>query len=104
MKLQQSIAHEIGHIRQRHIARHIEREAEKTPLTIASYIASIGLALIDPQLGMAALGTTATMDLNSRVNFTRENEYEADRIGMKTLFQIRIYPRAMSSFFEEAFC
>lgn len=95
------LAHEISHITQRHIARFLEREAAKTPLTLASYIASFGLAFINPQLGLAALGTTATVDLNSTVSFTRENEYEADRIGMNTLYQAGFNPYAMSSFFEK---
>ncbi len=95
------LAHEISHVAQRHLARFIEAEAQKKPLTIAGYITSIGLALIDPKLGAAALGTTIGIHQNAAIHFTRENEYEADRIGIQTLHRAGFDPHAMAQFFQQ---
>ena len=80
------LAHEITHVTQRHIARYMEAQAQQTPLTIAGMVGSIALAMINPTAGVAALQTTMGLQIQSAINYTRDNEYEADRIGMQLLY------------------
>ena len=77
------LAHEITHVTQRHIARYMEAQASSSAMTLAGLVGSIALAVINPTAGIAALQTTLGLSMQSAINYTRDNEYEADRIGMK---------------------
>lgn len=93
------LAHEISHVTQRHIARYLESQAQRTNLTLASIIGSIAMAIINPTMGAAALTTTMGATAQSSINFTRDNEYEADRIGMDLLYRSGFNPEGMVDMF-----
>lgn len=95
------IAHEITHVTQRHIARYLESQSRSTPLTIAGLVGSLALAVVNPQAGMAALQTTLGLKMQSAINYTRDNEFEADRIGLRLLSNAGFDPNAMGSFFQK---
>lgn len=95
------IAHEITHVTQRHIARYLESQSRSTPLTVAGLVGSVALAVVNPQAGMAALQTTLGLKMQSAINYTRDNEFEADRIGLRLLHNADFDPNAMSSFFQK---
>lgn len=95
------LAHEISHVTQRHIARYMEAQASTSAMTLAGLVGSIALAVINPTAGVAALNTTLGVSMQSAINYTRDNEYEADRIGMKTLFDSGFDPMAMATFFQK---
>jgi predicted Zn-dependent protease len=50
---------------------------------------------------MGAITAAQNMAVQSRINFTRENEYEADRLGMDVLARAGFDPNGMASFFEK---
>ncbi len=93
------VAHEIAHITQRHLARAMEDQARKSPLTIAALIGSLMLAVAAPEAGIAAAQATTAASIQSRINYTRSNEQEADRIGIDTLARAGFNPKAMPVFF-----
>ncbi|UJF19782.1 M48 family metalloprotease [Vibrio sp. SS-MA-C1-2] len=93
------MAHEIAHITQRHLARHMEDQAKKNPATIAALVGSLMLAIVSPQAGIAALQTTTAASMQSQINYTRSNEKEADRIGIQTLARSHFDVEAMPTFF-----
>jgi beta-barrel assembly-enhancing protease len=95
------IAHEITHVTQRHIARYLESQSRSTPLTIAGLVGSVALAMVNPQAGMAALQTTLGLKMQSAINYTRDNEFEADRIGLRLLYNAGFDPNAMAGFFQK---
>ncbi|MGO5000319.1 M48 family metalloprotease [Oceanisphaera sp. W20_SRM_FM3] len=95
------IAHEITHVTQRHIARYLESQSRSTPLTVAGLVGSVALAVVNPQAGMAALQTTLGLKMQSAINYTRDNELEADRIGLRLLSNAGFDPDAMASFFQK---
>ncbi|PSJ44900.1 peptidase M48 [Zobellella endophytica] len=95
------LAHEITHVTQRHIARYLESQSRSTPLTIAGLVGSVALAMVNPQAGMAALQTTLGLKMQSAINYTRDNEFEADRIGLRLLHNAGFDPAAMASFFQK---
>ena len=94
------VAHEIAHVTQNHIARAIEA-SERTSLPVmAGLIAAIILGTQNPQAGQAAAAAVVGSQIQSQLDFTRENEQEADRVGMQMLAAAELDPRAMPAFFE----
>lgn len=93
------VAHEVAHITQRHLARMIEQQSFSNPATLAAVAGSILLALVSPAAGVAALNTTLAVSLQSQINYTRLHEYEADRIGITTLYNAGYDPYGMADFF-----
>ncbi len=93
------LAHEISHVTQRHIARFIEAQIQTSTLSAAGIIGSIVMSIINPAVGMAALSTTVGAQAQSRINFTRDNEYEADRAGIDLLYRAGFNPFGMADMF-----
>ena len=96
------LAHEVAHVTQRHIARSIHASSRQSILSTALMLGALilGAAGGDAdavQAGMAVAQGTAAQQ---QINFTRSNEYEADRIGIGALAQAGFDPHGMSSFFE----
>ncbi len=94
------IAHEIAHVTQRHIARMLAKQEQNNLMSLAALAAGILLARVDSQAGQAAAVFGQAGAIQSQLNFTRDNEQEADRIGLQTLSQAGYDPRGMAEFFE----
>jgi predicted Zn-dependent protease len=100
------LAHEVAHVTQRHIARGIEAQGRQSLLSTAAVLAAILMGAAGGAGGDATMGAiTAAQNLavQSRINFTRENEYEADRIGIGVLANAGFDPNAMPAFFDTMF-
>lgn len=93
------LAHEISHVTQRHIARSLEKSASASHLTIAGLLGSFIVAIANPVAGIAAMQTTMAASIQHRINYTRQNEFEADHIGMQVLYRSGFNPHAMVDFF-----
>jgi len=97
------MAHEIAHVTQRHYARSFEAYKGAGLATAAALIAAIilgGKSDQAGQAGQAAAASIAAGSAQSQLNFTRANEKEADRIGIKLLDKAGFNPGAMAGFFE----
>lgn len=95
------IAHELAHLSQRHFARAMERSQSTSWAGLAALLASVVIAATaGGDAGMAALATTQAASIESQLRFSRNNEQEADRIGMQTLARSGMNPGAMADFFE----
>ncbi len=93
------LAHEISHVTQHHIARMIEAQSKNMPLSIAAMAAAILAARSNPDASIGAVvGAQAGM-VQAQLDFTRENEREADRLGIQRLLKSGYDPRGMASFF-----
>ncbi len=96
------IAHEVAHVTQRHIARAIHANSRQNLFTTAMMLGAIIVAAAggssDAVQGAMAVaqGTAA----QQQINFTRTNEYEADRVGIAALADAGFDPYGMASFFE----
>ncbi|WP_460860651.1 beta-barrel assembly-enhancing protease [Rheinheimera gaetbuli] len=95
------MAHEIAHVTQRHIARFVEAQNQRAPLTLAGVLGAIVLATVNPEAGMAAMMAAQGAAQQSAINFTRGNEQEADRIGMQILAEAGFDPYAVPEFFRK---
>ena len=93
------LAHEVAHITQRHLARMLEQQSLNNPTSVAALAGSVLLALISPAAGMAAISTTIAVNTQTQINYTRSHEYEADRIGIQTLYDAGYDPYGMANFF-----
>lgn len=94
------LAHEIAHVSQRHLARAFDNSGQSTAMTIATLLAAILVGTQDSQAGQAVLLSGIAGNQQSSINFTRSNEYEADRIGIGILTDSDINPQGMVEFFE----
>ena len=94
------MGHEIAHITQRHLFRAAEAAGRLTIPTAAATLAAILLGTQSPAMGQAAIMAIQAGSVQFQIDFTRENEEEADRVGMQTLAASRFDPRSMPTFFE----
>ena len=94
------IAHEIAHVSQRHLARRFDESGNSTAITLATLLAAILVGARDSQAGQAILLGGIAGNQQSSINFTRQNEYEADRVGIGILAKSGINPTGMVEVFE----
>ena len=94
------MAHEIAHVTQRHLARRFARDRDVSFATGLAILTGILAAGIDPQLGQAVITGGMAAGLQSRLDYSRSAESEADRIGMQILADSGLEPEAMGDFFE----
>ncbi len=93
------ITHEFAHLSQRHFASQLEQARRNRPLSLATILGSILILAADSSAGTAALTTSIAAQQASRLAFSRQNEQEADRIGMQNLVEAGIDPNAMPRMF-----
>lgn len=93
------VAHEISHVTQRHLARRIEAQSQSQSLTMAGLISGVLLTIVNPTVGMAALSTSMAASQQASINYTRGNEKEADRVGIKLLADSGFDPMGAPQFF-----
>jgi len=94
------LAHEIAHVTQHHLARIIAKQEQSMVTTLAALAVAILAARSSPQMANAAMATAQATSIQTQLDFTREHEREADRIGIQTLAQAGFDPRGAVSFFE----
>ena len=94
------LAHEIAHVTQRHIARLVAQDSRNSIVSIAALAIAILAARSNSQVGGAAGAVAQAGVIQSALDFTRENEREADRIGFQILSESGLDPRGMASFFD----
>lgn len=95
------LAHEVAHVTQMHAFRAYE---EATQMTIPLALAMLGMVLAGGGSGQAIQGALVTaqgLSAQQQINYTRQNEYEADRLGIQTLSRAGYDPEAMATMFEK---
>lgn len=94
------LGHEIAHVTQRHLPRAFEHQQRMTVPTIAAMLGAIILgAYGGGDAGVAAITAVQAGAVQNQIDFTRQNESEADRIGIQTLAAAGFDARAMADFF-----
>ena len=81
------LAHELSHVSQRHIARLLARQSQQAPLVLAAMIlgALAASAARNADIAGAAIAGGQAVAAQSQLNFSRDMEREADRIGLGVL-------------------
>ncbi len=79
------MAHELSHVSQRHIARMMTREERMAPWMMAAMILGALAAGSNANVAGAAMAGSSAVAAQSQLNFSRDMEREADRVGFGVL-------------------
>jgi beta-barrel assembly-enhancing protease len=93
------LGHEIGHVTQHHLARMLAAQKYDTFKNIAGIALALLVARSNPQLANGVMITAGAAGVQRQLDYTREHEREADRVGLTILEQAGFDVRAMPAFF-----
>ena len=95
------LGHELSHVTQRHISRLITQQARVTPLVIGAMILGALAASKSPSAANAALVGGQAVAAQSQLNFSRDMEREADRVGFGVMTDAGFDSRGVGTMFEK---
>lgn len=93
------LGHEIGHVTQHHLARMLASQKYDMFKNIAATALALLIARSNPQVGMGAMTAASAAGVQKQLDYTREHEREADRVGLTILQDAGFDVRAMPAFF-----
>lgn len=93
------LGHEIAHVTQRHLPRMIAQQKNDSIKSILGIALALLVARANPQLSAGTMTAASAMGVQKQLDFTRDNEKEADRVGFQILTDAGFDGRAMVSFF-----
>lgn len=94
------LGHEIGHVVQHHLARMLAKQKNDSVISMATMALALLAARSNPQLTGGALTAATASSIQKQIDYTREHEREADRVGLQIMESAGFDARAMPSFFE----
>ncbi|WP_027017017.1 M48 family metalloprotease [Comamonas composti] len=95
------LAHELSHVTQRHIARLIAQQGKQTPLMLGSMILGALAASRSPDAAMAMMMGGQALAVQNQLNFSRDMEREADRMGYGLMAPAGFAPQGFVSMFDK---
>ncbi|GAA4024157.1 M48 family metalloprotease [Actimicrobium antarcticum] len=93
------ISHEIGHVAQRHIARMLGQQKQDMLIPLAGVILAVLAARANPDASAALVVGSEGVALQRQLNFSRDAEREADRVGLQILRDAGFETAGMVAFF-----
>ncbi|WP_194712766.1 beta-barrel assembly-enhancing protease [Noviherbaspirillum soli] len=93
------LAHEIGHVSQRHIARMLGNQKQDMLVPLAALVLGALAASKSPDLAMASMMGGQGYAIQRQLNFSRDAEREADRVGLQILGEGGFDTSGMVAFF-----
>jgi len=93
------VAHEIAHVTQDHIARMVASQSQSYWPTMAALALALLASRSNPNVAGAAIATTQAYSIQNQLNYSRDYEREADRLGYDMLNRSGYDVRGMSGFF-----
>ena len=94
------LAHELSHVTQRHIARMISEQSRQSWISIASMILGALAVSRAPEAAQAVMAGGQALAIQGQLNFSRDMEREADRVGFGVLSEAGFAPAGMAQMFE----
>ena len=95
------LGHEMSHITQRHIARSTAKQSAQTPLLIAAMILGSLAASKNINAAGALISGGQAVAAQSQLNFSRDMEREADRVGFAVMTQAGFEGQGAVAMFEK---
>ena len=95
------LGHELSHVTQRHISRLITQQSRQTPWLIGAMILGALAASKSPNAANAAIVGGQAVAAQSQLNFSRDMEREADRVGFGVMTDAGFEGRGVASMFEK---
>ncbi|MFT3858477.1 MAG: M48 family metalloprotease [Aquabacterium sp.] len=94
------MAHELSHVTQRHIARMIGQQSRQSWVSLASMVLGVLAASRAPAAAQAMIYGGQAVAIQGQLNFSRDMEREADRVGFAVLNEAGFEPAGMAQMFE----
>jgi predicted Zn-dependent protease len=95
------LAHEIAHVTQRHIARMLGKQEQLSIVSLAAMVVALVAARSsNSDVGQGLVAAAGAGSLQAQLNYTRDFEREADRVGFQILQDSGLDVNGMASFFE----
>lgn len=97
------LGHELSHVTQRHISRMLTQQSRQAPWLIAAMIlgaVAASKSRSGGDLGAAVMTGGSAFAQQKQLDFSRDMEREADRIGYGVMTQAGFSPRGAASMFE----
>jgi predicted Zn-dependent protease len=95
------MAHELSHITQRHISRLITQQGQQTPLVFAAMVLGALAASRSPDATQALVLGGQALAVQNQLNFSRDMEREADRMGYTLMQPAGFAPQGFVSMFDK---
>lgn len=97
------LGHELSHVTQRHIARLLTKQSRDMPLLLAAMVLGMLAAAKSKNgdVGQAMVVGGQAMAMQNQLNFSRDMEREADRVGYGVMTQAGYAPQGAAAMFEK---
>lgn len=95
------LGHELTHVTQRHISRLISKQSAQSPWLIGAMILGALAASKNPDAANALITGGQAVAAQNQLNFSRDMEREADRIGFGVMTQAGFEAQGFVSMFEK---
>lgn len=95
------MSHELSHVTQRHIARMFTQQQKQAPWLMAALILGVMAASRSADAANAALVGGQAVAIQGQLNFSRDMEREADRVGFGILSDAGFSAEGASAMFEK---
>jgi beta-barrel assembly-enhancing protease len=95
------LAHELSHVTQRHISRLMTQQNRQAPWVIGAMILGALAASKSPDAANALVSGGQALAIQNQLNFSRDMEREADRIGFGVMTQAGFEPQGFVSMFDK---
>ena len=95
------LAHELSHVTQRHISRLIAQQSRQTPLLVGAMVLAALAASKNPGAAQAMMVGGQAVAMQNQLNFSRDMEREADRIGYGLMEPSGFAPQGFVSMFDK---
>ena len=95
------LGHELSHVTQRHIARLITQQSQQTPWMVGAMILGALALGKNPQAGSAAIVGGQALAAQNQLNFSRDMEREADRVGFGVMLDAGFEGSGVASMFDK---
>ena len=94
------LAHEIAHVKARHLSRMHEESSRVDVTTALTVIATVIAGMYDSSTLGKTIFSAQGINAQKQITFVREHEKEADRLAISILVNANINPNGMSQFFK----
>ncbi|HYD74571.1 M48 family metalloprotease [Ramlibacter sp.] len=95
------LAHELSHVTQRHISRLVSQEKRQAPWVIGAMVLGALAASKSPDAANAMVAGSQALAVQNQLNFSRDMEREADRVGYGILVQAGFDPQGFVGMFDK---
>jgi predicted Zn-dependent protease len=95
------LAHELSHVTQRHISRLTTKQNAQSPWVIGALILSAMAASKNTDAANALLAGSQAVAMQNQLNFSRDMEREADRVGFGLMADAGFAPEGFATMFDK---